>query len=251
MQAISKNQIKFIRSLAQLKYRREHKAYLVEGHKSALEWLAQAAPVRYIVAAGAWYAEHENALKAVPGSARLLATQQDFEKISTLKTPPEVMLVVEQQEHAESLEIEAGEWVLMLDKVQDPGNFGTIVRTADWFGIRQIVCSPDCVEQYNPKVVQSTMGSLLRVQCHYQSLTEVLDRFSELPAYAAVLGGEPLEQLGDAPPGFIIMGNESNGISDAVQEKTSRRITISRIGGAESLNVSVATGIICHQLLMG
>ena len=251
MQAISKNQIKYIRSLSQIKFRKAHQAYIVEGLKNAAEWLQQGADLEYIVALQAWFDQNTELFKAYDLRKCLIATEEDFEKISGFKTPNQVLLVAKMPQQKDMIE-ETGRatWTLMLDKVQDPGNLGTIIRTADWFGIKTIICSPDCVEQFNPKVIQSTMGSLLRVHCVYTDLAVFLQGRPETPSYAAILGGNTLNAAQKYAPGFIIMGNESKGISEEVKALVQHQLTIDRIGpDAESLNVAVATGIFCHTLI--
>ncbi len=249
MQTISKNQIKHIRSLSQLKFRKEHRSYIVEGIKNASEWLQQKADIDWIVGTEDWLQSNLELIKHYDSTKCLLATDIDFEKISGFKTPNQVLLVVKMPDAIAIDKIEKGAWTLVLDKVQDPGNMGTIIRTADWFGIKNIICSIDCVEQYNPKVIQSTMGSLLRVNCSYVDLIPFLENNQETPSYAAVLGGSALDANLKHEPGFIIMGNESKGISDAVQALVRHKITIPKIGHAESLNVSVAAGIFCFALI--
>ncbi|RYE00227.1 MAG: RNA methyltransferase [Sphingobacteriales bacterium] len=251
MQTLSKNQIKYIRSLSQLKFRKEHQAYIVEGLKNAAEWLQQGADIEYIVAVSSWFDHNTELIKAYDTQQCLIATEEDFEKISGFKTPNQVLLIAKMPQQKELIpEAEKGAWTLMLDKVQDPGNLGTIIRTADWFGIKTIICSPDCVEQFNPKVIQSTMGSLLRVNCVYTDLASYLQARPEVPSYAAMLGGTSLDAAKKYAPGLIIMGNESKGISEAVKELVQHRLSIDRIGpDAESLNVAVATGIFCHTLI--
>lgn len=251
MQAISKNQIKYIRSLSQIKFRKACQAYIVEGLKNAAEWLRQEAALEYIVAMPSWFDQHAELIKAYESTQCLIATEADFEKISGFKTPNQVLLIAKMPQQKETVpEMETGTWALMLDKVQDPGNLGTIIRTADWFGIKTIICSPDCVEQFNPKVIQSTMGSLLRVDCIYTDLVTFLQSRPGLPSYAALLGGTSLNPTQKYAPGLIIMGNESKGISEEVKALVQHKLTIDRVGpDAESLNVAVATGIFCHTLI--
>lgn len=248
MQAISKNQIKFIRSLAQIKFRKEHQCYLVEGIKNAEEWLAQKAEVQFIVATEAWLNEHAALLTTYSKEKILCATDIDFEKISGFKTPNQVLLVACMPAIEATVTVPKNEWLLVVDRVQDPGNLGTIIRTADWFGIKHIYCSQDTVEQFNPKVIQATMGSLLRVNCHYTDLKHLLQHNTAIPSYAAILGGADLKKENKFAPGFLIVGNESKGISLAIQELVQYKLTIPQVGKAESLNVGVATGIFCFAL---
>lgn len=249
MQAISKNQIKYIRSLSQIKFRKEHQSYIVEGVKNAAEWLQQKAAIEFIVGTADWLQSNTELIRHYERKRCLIATETDFEKISGFATPNQVLLVAKMGQPDRIEHISKNEWTFMLDKVQDPGNLGTIIRTADWFGIRNIICSPDCVEQYNPKVIQSTMGSLLRVNCSYTDLTPFLEQNPAIPSYAAVLGGSDLDIQEKYPPGLIILGNESKGISAPVQALVRHRLTIPKMGAAESLNVSVAAGIFCFALI--
>jgi TrmH family RNA methyltransferase len=143
-----------------------------------------------------------------------------------------------------------GQWSLYLEKIRDPGNMGTIIRTADWFGINQIFCSPDCVEIYNPKVVQASMGSLLRVRVTEMETASFLEQNTR-PVYAAVLDGKDLRQLEQPEYGVIAMGNESQGLSSLLIDAANHKVMIPGSGGAESLNVAVATGILCAKLAGG
>ena len=245
MQAVTKNQLKYIKSLHQGKFRKEHKKYIVEGTKSAQEWIDQRAPIEYVVCTQEWYDQCKSTLFRINSENVLIATPEQLETISTLKTANEVLLTVAMEQDNTW---EHSGWILMLDTVQDPGNMGTIIRTADWFGIKQIVASKDCVDIYNPKVIQATMGSLLRVKVVKTDLLSIVTQ-THLPTYAAVLGGKDLQSLENIKPGIIIMGNESQGIKPEIIRMAKHPITIGKLGGAESLNVAVATGIICHSLI--
>jgi RNA methyltransferase, TrmH family len=137
---------------------------------------------------------------------------------------------------------------LVLDEIKDPGNFGTIIRIADWFGIKNIVCSQNCVDQYNPKVVQSTMGSIARVNVFYTDVTAWLTQYPTIKKYAATLNGKDVRELGAITEGIILIGNESRGLHPNLQNLATDFITIHKKGGAESLNAAVATGIIISHL---
>ena len=171
----------------------------------------------------------------------------ELQKISLLKNPADAVATVTLPEwpllKAEELK---NKFSILLDGVQDPGNMGTIIRTADWFGIKNVICSKDTVDVYNPKVVQATMGSLARVRLTYCDLNEFLHQ-SELPAYGALLNGDNIYQTDFGTEGFLIMGNEGNGISAEIQQLISHKVTIPRIGEAESLNVAIATAIFCSE----
>jgi rRNA methylases len=136
---------------------------------------------------------------------------------------------------------------IVLDRIQDPGNMGTIIRTADWYGIENIICSEDCVEVYNPKVVQATMGSLSRINVHYVDLASVLTD-TKLPVYGALLDGENIYNTNFGTEGLIVMGNEGNGLTEKIKQLVTRAITIPRGGKAESLNVAIATAIFCSEI---
>jgi TrmH family RNA methyltransferase len=143
----------------------------------------------------------------------------------------------------------SGTVALALETIQDPGNLGTIIRIADWFGIPQVICSPDCVDAYNPKTIQATMGSIARVQVTESDITQLLQQ-TKVPAYAATLQGRNIVEFAPIKEGILLIGNESRGLSQAVLDLCTYKITIPRLGGAESLNAAVATGIICGRLLI-
>ena len=140
-----------------------------------------------------------------------------------------------------------GKFSLVLDGIQDPGNLGTIIRIADWFGIENIICSEDTVDVYNPKVVQACMGSLSRVKVHYTTLTELLATV-KLPAFGALLDGEDIYDTNFGSEGLVVMGNEGNGMRPEIQKLVNKAVTIPRIGGAESLNVAIATALFCSEI---
>lgn len=172
----------------------------------------------------------------------------DLEKISSLKTPQEVVALI-QIPNWPSLSYGSlkGKFSLILDGVQDPGNMGTIIRTADWFGIDTIICSTDTVDVYNPKVVQATMGSLARVNVYYEDLASLIKQV-RLPVFGALLDGESIYDTEFGSEGLIVMGNEGNGIRPDIQKLIGRAVTIPRRGAAESLNVAIATALFCAEV---
>jgi TrmH family RNA methyltransferase len=246
---MTKAQIKFIQSLSRQKYRKEHNAYLVEGDKNAKEWLLSDAHILQVVAGEEWLSDNASVINRHPEAELIPAELFELEKLTALQTPQFVLLVV-QMPSAFTFEQMAGRWSLYLEKIQDPGNMGTIIRTADWFGLSQIICSPDCVEIYNPKVVQSSMGSLLRMRVTEMDLNDFL-AINKKPIYAAALDGLDIRKLESPAPGVIAMGNESKGLSEALMQAATQKIMIPGAGGAESLNVAVATGILCAKLTLG
>ncbi len=172
----------------------------------------------------------------------------DLEKVSSLKTPQDVIAKIKIPEWAALSEKDlVGQFSLVLDGVQDPGNLGTIIRIADWFGIRHIICSQDTVDAYNPKVVQASMGSLARVKVYDTDLTNFLQKF-KLPVFGALLDGANIYHTDFGHEGLLILGNEGNGIRREVEALVSHAVTIPRIGKAESLNVGIATALFCSEI---
>jgi TrmH family RNA methyltransferase len=245
---MTKAQIKFIQSLSRQKYRKEYNAYVVEGDKNAKEWLQSGCKVQYIAANGQWLDLNKTLIKKHPEAELVPAEDFELEKITSLQHAQQVILIIEKPAALPFIPVK-GQWSLFLEKIQDPGNMGTIIRTADWFGISQVICSPDCVEIYNPKVVQASMGSLLRVNILEMDTEEFLQKNNQ-PLYAAYLGGTDMRLLKEPKPGVIAMGNESQGLSHQIVESATHKITIPGAGTAESLNVSVAAGILCAQLIL-
>lgn len=172
----------------------------------------------------------------------------DFQKISSLKTPQEIAALIRiPRWPAISNEQFKQKFALVLDGIQDPGNMGTIIRTADWFGINNVICSDDTVNVYNPKVVQATMGSLSRISVYYTDLAMVLPHL-DLPLFGAMLEGENIYKTDFGNEGLIVMGNEGNGLRPDVQRLITKAVTIPRTGAAESLNVGIATALFCSEI---
>ncbi len=237
---LSKNELKYIQSLCQKKQRAQEGLFLAEGPKLARELLNSDYQVEKLYATEEWLAENKVDVEAT------VVTEFELGKMSTLQTPNEVLLMCRQK-------TDLGEPVfknkvsIVLDGLQDPGNLGTIIRIADWFGISQIIASEDTVEFYNPKVIQSTMGSFIRVKCWYRNLTEILSSIN-MPIYGALLKGQSINQISPLKEGILIIGNESKGIRETTLPFITKAVTIPRIGQAESLNAAVATGILLSHL---
>ena len=172
----------------------------------------------------------------------------DLEKVSSLKTPQEVIALVKipPTTTLDGAQLRL-KFSLVLDGIQDPGNMGTIIRIADWFGISNIICSDDTVDAYNPKAVQASMGSLSRINIHYTALAAVLPGL-KLPMFGALLDGENIYRTDFGNEGLVLMGNEGNGLRPEIQALISKAVTIPRIGAAESLNVAVATALFCSEV---
>ncbi|MFT4062509.1 MAG: RNA methyltransferase [Edaphocola sp.] len=245
---MTKNQLKLFQSLSRQKYRNQYGQYLVEGAKNAVEWL-QDAHVRIdaVIATEAWLSLHQALLAAHPEAQVFAAAAFELEKITNMATATEVILVAAMGS-GQNAAAQQG-WALLLETIQDPGNMGTIIRTADWFGIGQIFVTGDCVDIYNPKVVQASMGSMLRVRIAEVEVAGFLAQ-NKLPIYAACLGGTDLRNFHQPTPGVIALGNESKGLSAALAANATHRLAIPGAGGAESLNVAVAAGIICAALTL-
>lgn len=240
---LSKTQSKYIRSLSQQKYRNENNVFLAEGDKIAVEWLSSDKKIQMIVAVQLWADEHSAVIKQHPEAELLIVEQHELEKVSTLQTPNQVLLVV----HRDAPLVKKLKWAIGLDRLQDPGNMGTIIRIADWFSIDAIIASPDSVDFYNPKVVQAAMGGHLRVQLITEDLITYIKR-SDLPVYAATLEGDNIYQVNKPENGIILIGNESKGLSDELIRLADNKVTIPKMGGAESLNAAVSTGILIALL---
>ena len=239
-----KSQVKYIQSLSHKKLRDSEDVFVAEGPKLINELLSANIPVQQLFAVKEWIQEQDQWV-SVPVNE---VSDSELERISLLQTPNQILGIFKKPVFPAHRPLR-NTISLMLDTIQDPGNLGTIIRCADWFGISHIFCSPDCVDAFNPKVVQSSMGSIARVQVTYTPLHELLAGEPDLPTYAAVLHGTDVRQLPPVKEGIIIIGNESKGISAQVLALSRHRITIPRSGQAESLNAAVATGIILSHLV--
>lgn len=243
---LSKTQSKYIRSLSQQKFRNEHQVFIAEGAKIAEEWLCSDARIQKIVATQLWVDAHHDLIARHAEAELHIADDAELLAVSSLSTPNQVLLVV----HRNKTPIlkEMTEWCLALDNIQDPGNMGTIIRIADWFGINHLVCGEGCVDVYNPKVVQASMGGHLRVNLYETDLDAFLQN-SKLPVIAATLDGENIYTTAKPAAGVLVIGNESKGVSAKVLANATHKVMIPRLGGAESLNAGVSAGILCALLL--
>ena len=241
---ISKNQIKYILSLHTGKQRRKESKFIAEGVKIIEELLVSDFDIIAIYATQDWIDDNECIYANINQ-----VSDKELQRISLLKTPNKVLALVAYPETL-TLNFEANDLILALDRIQDPGNLGTIIRIADWFGISKIVCSKDTVDVYNPKVIQATMGAFSRVKLFYTNLPNwISDLPAQTPIYGTMLTGENMYESNLSDSGIIIMGNEGNGISGEVQQLLTKGIKIPEYGNSqmESLNVAVATSIICAE----
>ncbi len=245
---LSKAQNKYIRSLTQQKFRNEYKVFIAEGGKIALEWLNCNAPIQMIIATDGWAKQYHASITKHPEAELHIVKDTELATLSALQSPNQVLLVIPMPMQ-KKVPVK-NEWYIALDELQDPGNMGTIIRIADWFGIKNIVCAPGCADIYNPKVVQSAMGGHLRVDIYEADLPTFL-RATPLPKIAATLNGENVYNMARLDAAVLIIGNESKGVSEKIAELATIKATIPRKGGAESLNAGVSAGILCALLLPG
>jgi len=237
-----KSQVKYIQNLGHKKFRDADGVFVAEGPKIVNELLeTDILQLVQCFATESWLLTQERLLK---GKERLFfkIDEKELERISFHDSPNQVLAIFTKPVFDRKAKIRG--LTLLLDTIQDPGNLGTIIRTADWFGLKRVVCSADTVDVFNQKVVQSAMGSLIRVEVIYTDLAEYIKENPEIPIYASSLDGEDLHEKIRVTDALLLMGNESKGISPALQSLASKRIRIPRVGGAESLNVAVATGIL-------
>ncbi|GAB2543866.1 TrmH family RNA methyltransferase [Spirosoma aerophilum] len=238
---LSKNQLKYIQSLHQKKFRQQHGAFLVEGAKSVQEVLQSDFQTELVVATEAFYKENAH-LTDHQRTPVEIASVADLERAGTLESNNAALAVVRTKDNQPLL---AGpdEIALILDDIRDPGNLGTILRIADWYGVRKILCSETTADVYNPKVISASKGSFTRVSWWYGDIRQVL-ALSEQAVYGAFLDGSDVHTLPFVRSGYLVMGNESNGIRAEVSQYVTQRVTIPRYGDAESLNVGIATAVL-------
>jgi TrmH family RNA methyltransferase len=240
LENISIQKIKWIKSLHLKKNRENEGLFIVEGYKIVQE-LIQNSPNSIKLIVG--MSEALNTISAFNLEKQFSAKLDELERMSGLNSPSPILAVVEKIEPAL---LDFSKKILILDNIQDPGNLGTIIRTADWFGITQIVCSENTVDLYNYKTLQSTMGSFLRVNVYYKNLTDFLKEI-KLPIHGALMNGTNINDIDPNSIRVLILGNEGKGISQEVINLITNPITIKGYGGAESLNVGIAAGILMHH----
>ena len=245
---LSKNKIKYIRSLEMKKFRSEYQTFVAEGNKMVNDML-HIFECELLLAKPSWMATQGD----IPAKELLVADEEDIRKVSFLKTPQDVLAVFKRpDEHIEDAD-PAMQLILALDGIQDPGNLGTIIRLADWFGIRHIVCSTDTVDAFSPKTVQATMGALSHVHIHYTDLEAYLaaQTAREIPVYGAFLDGENMYHKDLSETGILVMGNEGNGIRPETASHINQKLFIPNYPQgeetSESLNVAIATAIVCAE----
>ncbi len=242
---LSKNQIKYINSLKIKKYRQQYKSFVVEGAKSVLELLTSDYQTEFVVATQEFLQKYGR-FSSHPAVDWIVASPAEMDRLGTFQSNDACLAVAKTKENV-FLRVNQGEYGLMLDDVRDPGNLGTILRIADWYGITKIICSPSTTDFYNPKVIAASKGSFTRVQAYYTDLPAFVEKLADQPPLiGAFLEGKSLYDFSfPRQGGYIVMGNESRGISDELGVHITHRVTIPRFGGAESLNVGIATAVLC------
>ena len=223
--------------------------FIVEGEKMAIELLNDPnIDIEMILCLENWIFDNQNILRSFINKI-ITVTESELKQISNLTTPNKVFIIAKQPKIVLDEAIINHNFSLYLDGIQDPGNMGTIMRIADWFSIPYILCSETSVDIWNPKVVQASMGAFLRVKAIEIDFKDIKHRFPDLPVFATILRGGNIFEKSYPRRGIIVIGNEGNGVSDAIIEQADFPITIPGGGGAESLNVGVATGIVCAVLI--
>jgi TrmH family RNA methyltransferase len=247
---LSKAKIKFIASLKIKKQRLKQQLFTAEGAKTIDELITSSSLVREIYCLESWFYTHKELLSKATFSCEVV-DENELNKISSLTTPHEVLAVCSIPKNSYSEATIKQELCLALDGIHDPGNMGTIIRIADWFNIPYIFCSDDCVDAYNAKTVQASMGSIARVKVFETNLEKLFTEHSKIPVLVAVLNGESVFSMKKVNRGFLLIGNEAKGVSENLLNYATNKITIPKTGQAESLNAAVATGIICAVIKNG
>lgn len=254
---LSRNKIKHLNALQIKKYRNLHGEYIIEGDKLVSDILSEGVTrFNQLIATKEWLAQNQGIIHLHLVDEIIEADIRDIARVSALETPSPVLAVLDLDRPTPDPHELSLNWSLALDDIQDPGNLGTIIRTADWFGISHILCSPNCVDCYNPKVIQSSMGALLHVKVYYTELGGILGALTQDPSYpvfGTFITGTSVYDLTPSKPGIIIFGNESRGISHSLQGFIRCGITIPATAvkrhHIESLNVASAVAIICAFLV--
>lgn len=243
---LSKNKIKYIRSLELKKNRKEEGVFVAEGHKLVGDLLGHF-PCKLLIALPSWLQKNTHII----ADEVIEVSFDELSRASLLKNPQDVLAVFDQPIYETSIEVMNQSLCLALDDIQDPGNLGTIIRLADWFGIEHIFCSYGTVDVYNPKVVQATMGALARVKIHYCNLVALISSIKNIPIYGTFLDGNNIYEETLSNNGLIVMGNEGNGVSEEVSRLINKRLYIPNYPSSretsESLNVAIATAVTCAE----
>ena len=243
---VSGKWLKLVKSLQVKKYRQLHQSFLVEGAKSVLELIDSAYEVRAVFATEAFLCQH---IRTRPGISfeYHAATGDELSRLGSFQTNNAAVAVAVPLPNA-PLAVGTTGYALALDGIQDPGNVGTILRIADWYGITRVICSEDTADVYNPKVISASMGSFTRVRTYYCDLPGYLHGHAGTPCLGAFLEGDDVHRFAFPPSGILVMGNESKGVRPEVEALVTHKVHIPRYGGAESLNVGIATAVILDNV---
>ncbi|MEP3387072.1 MAG: RNA methyltransferase [Reichenbachiella sp.] len=238
---ISNRESKFIKSLQLKKFRQLENQFVVEGAKNVLELLQSDLEVIKVFGTADFLTKHQDTLSK---HSELLteAKEADLKKVGSFTSNNAALALVKIPEQTE---INSSQSILAFDRIKDPGNLGTVIRIADWYGFKQIVCSPESVDCYNPKVISATMGSFARVQVHYADLGELLQNSAHV--YGTTLQGDNIHELKFQEPAIVVFGNESEGLAEELKQYLTQEVYIPGYGGAESLNVAVSTAVFCDN----
>jgi TrmH family RNA methyltransferase len=241
---LTKSRVKLIKSLHEKKNRSELGLFLVEGEKGTVELLKSNFEIDFLLVTKEFFEKYKDQINKKLVEHEITG-RENIEKLGTLESNDSAIAMVKQRDEMEP-EIKKDEIIIVLDRIQDPGNLGTIIRVADWYGILKIVCSIDSADFYNSKTISASMGSFTRVEVFYRDLEKFLSEAKEenLPIFGAYLSGEDIHEAIFPTSGILLMGNESKGINKNLEKLVNKKITIPTFGGAESLNVGVATAII-------
>lgn len=242
---LSKNQIKYINSLQQKKFRLEHQSFVVEGAKSVIELLKSNFEIELLFVTQLFFKENEALLQNLSTTPEVVE-ENELEKAGSFSSNNAALAVVKTKKNVDLL-VSDNEFALILDDIRDPGNLGTIIRIADWYGITKIICSNSTVDVYNPKVINSTMGSFTRISLYYTDLEDFIKN-QRVNIYGTLLEGENIHKTNFANSGYIVIGNEANGISEEIIKLITHKITIPKFGGAESLNAGIATAVVLDNV---
>ncbi|MDJ1472949.1 RNA methyltransferase [Cytophagaceae bacterium DM2B3-1] len=243
---LSQKWTKLIKSLQVKKYRKLEQSFVTEGGKSVLELIQSDYKVTIVLVTARFKDENSEILRSKNFAVEVVS-EEELEKLGTFQSNNAALAVAEMKPN-QILLPKSNEMLLALDGIQDPGNLGTIIRIADWYGIKKLICSEDTVDFYNPKTISATMGSFTRTQLYYCNLVNYLNEYkSDIISYGAFLEGKSVYETDFTSSGVIVMGNEAHGIRPELEPVIAKKINIPRFGSAESLNVAIATAIICDN----
>jgi TrmH family RNA methyltransferase len=241
---LTKTHTKFIKSLQLKKFRQKEGLFIVEGTKNTLELLHSSYKIKYLIITEVFLSRHQKEINSSEIEP-IIVKEKELSGLGSFKSNTDALAVVHEKT---APEYKSEGFDLVLDDIRDPGNLGTIIRLADWYGIKNIICSETTAEFYNPKVINASMGSFFRINLYRRNLKEFLSENKRRKIYGALLEGENVHQVKFASDGLLIIGNESHGIHQDLISLISNKITIPRIGQAESLNAAMATAIICDNV---